>query len=125
MFVQRGRVQEWSGIRGTFSTELNGSLDMNTNKFIEPLKMLHGWHELVIEFEAAGYRDEGSVYGGKDNLGSPPEGCEERTLVEAYLVEGTKPNERRIDLPQNIQESLFDFYADEIEAVELDYGEEE
>jgi hypothetical protein len=70
--------------------------------------------EIVIDFNVKGYYDSGSMYGGPDNLGYPPEGDEERWLDEVYiLVDGNK-----IRLSDEMQEKIFDHYEDEVEEME-------
>lgn len=68
--------------------------------------------ELVIDFTSSGYYDPGSMYGGPDNLGYPPEGDDERLLVNAEI--------NGLFLTPEQQGELFEFFRDEIEAEELD-----
>lgn len=75
--------------------------------------------ELVIEFTSEGYYDSGSMYGGPDNLGYPPEGDDERLLSEAYLcVNGERI--KTFCLTKQTQQNLFDRYEDNIQDVEVD-----
>lgn len=39
--------------------------------------------ELTINYTSTGYHDPGNMYGGPDQLGYPPEGSDERTIVGA------------------------------------------
>jgi len=72
--------------------------------------------ELIIDFRSVGYNDPGSMYGGPDNLGYPPEGDDERTLEDAYLT--TKKGKVKLPLP--LQSQLFDFYKDRIDDMEIE-----
>lgn len=74
--------------------------------------------QLEIEFNSRGYHDPGSMYGGRDNMGSAPEGGDERTLVGMTLygpgIEDGTP------VPENIAQQLFDIYYDDIENAEVE-----
>jgi hypothetical protein len=74
--------------------------------------------EIIIDFRAKGYYEPASMYGGPDNLGWPAEGDEERLLDEVYL----KVDDKKINLPEEIQQKVFDHYEDEIENEEIDHG---
>ena len=76
--------------------------------------------DLIIEFVSTGYYDPGSMYGGPDNLGSPPEGEDERTLTEAYLVTAESDH---LKLPQDVQQALFEHYEAKIYEADLDDNE--
>jgi len=97
----RRTVAKWSGVEG---------------EYIRELPRLPGF-ELVITFRYSGTRDEGSKYGGPDNLGSAPMIDEEWTLVEAFL---TSPHCRTIPLTKEEQEHLFFACEEDVQAVELD-----
>ena len=59
--------------------------------------------EMVIHFNSEGYHDPGSMYGGPDNLGYPPECEDNRTLDLIVLSTG-------IVVPKAIQDKIFDQY---------------
>lgn len=123
------RERSWKNVKGKFVRELgveggqafdDGSeLPAELSSLLLPFLVSDG--ELVIEFTSSGYYDPGSMYGGWQNLGSPPEGEDERLLSVAYL-ELDNPNgyQDRVELPNDVQQKLFDHYLDRIEAAELD-----
>lgn len=74
--------------------------------------------ELEIEFNSRGYYDAGSMYGGRDRMGSAPEGEDERTLVGMTLY--GPGNDGGIPVPPEIAQQLFDVYYDDIERAELE-----
>jgi len=112
---------KWSNVPGQFSIEvyLDGNVVRDTDdKELKPLLGLiksDDALELVIDFLSSGYHQPASMFGGADHLGWPEEGDDERCLASAYLTDGT----RRIKIPQQEQEQLFEFYFDLIEQVEL------
>lgn len=117
----------WRNVNGTFSIETytHGLVALDIDD--KPLEILNtfcfingiGDAELIIEFTSTGYNDPGSMYGGPDNLGWPPEGDDERLLSNAYL----KVDNQVVKLPQRLQNVLFNIYIQQIEAVELEYDD--
>lgn len=115
-------MASWNNIPGTFSVEIMniGGKVCETdchdlpmlNDFVQPWKDL----ELIIEFVSSGTYQRASMYGGSDRLGWPEERSEDRELVRAYLLDW----KTEIELPVEVQQQLFEFYAKEIDAVELD-----
>jgi hypothetical protein len=76
-------------------------------------------YELEIAFISRGYYDPGSMYGGPDNLGSPPEGDDERTL-EHMLVHVHKSTGHIVsNVPPALADELFEFFRDDVEVVQL------
>jgi len=105
---------KWKNAPGSFAIELEyqpevGVFDLNGKH----LPMLNGFlksdGELIINWLSSGYYDSGSMYGGSDNLGWPPEGNDERTLNNAYIHADST-----IDLPKEVQQALFDVYEEKI-----------
>lgn len=131
---------KWSNVPGAFHLEIgrfNGAVRrLDTDKAIECLEPFVGFFPrqadegdltLVVNWRSSGYYDPGSMYGGRDNLGHPPEGEDERTLDDAYLLrrvrssEGATWDNKRIDLPKPIQSELFDLLLEEIEEQVVEY----
>jgi predicted nucleic acid-binding protein len=118
----------WRNVAGQFSIEIyvhdQMVLDIEEKErpVLNPQRLYFDAEdvaELIIDFTSTGYEDSGSMYGGPDDLGWPPEGDEERFLETAYLLlEGVK-----IILSKEQQQTLFELYIDEIEAVELECQE--
>jgi len=88
-------------------------------KLAPQIQKLGGHAELIVNFNSKGYNDPGSMYGGSDNLGYPPEGDDERTPNEAYL----KSDKNKIPLDPKLTEALFDHYIDQIMDTELPESE--
>lgn len=120
-------IERWDNVPGEFTIEFYQSgrrfLDVWECKPVHPvvgryLKHLgpgeHG--ELVIRFMASGYHDSGSMYGGSDNLGWPPEGDEERVITEVFIETDTV-----IPIPKKEWDSLACDLNEEIYEVELEY----
>lgn len=80
------------------------------------LQQVDGYGELVIEFRSKGYHDPGSRYGGPDNLGYPPEGDDERTLLQAYIYNSP----HKIPVPPQLAQQLWDTYEEQIYEAEID-----
>ena len=80
------------------------------------LQKLGKWAELIIQFSSKGYNDPGSKYGGRDQLGSPPEGDDERLPTNIYL-KGQHGD--KINLDQKLTQAIFDHYETEIYDTEL------
>ena len=74
-------------------------------------------NELVIKAKRSGYKDEGQWCKSNGDPGHAPEGNEAADLVEAYLLNG----EVRTDLPQDVQNDLFEQFYDRIMDLEIDY----
>jgi len=119
-------ITRWDNVEGVFSIEFYENqgrfLDVWEDEPIHPIvkKYLdklgadeHG--ELVIKFKASGYHDQGSMYGGPDNLGWPPESDEERVVTEVY-IETT----RVIPIDEDDWHELASHYNDGIYEVELE-----
>lgn len=67
---------------------------------------------VCIHWRSTGYRDSGSMYGGPQNLGWPPEGDDERTL-DFVEVDGVR-------LPQELAELVFETHSEAVDATEDD-----
>lgn len=117
---------KWSNVAGQFSIEIyiadKQILDINDNPIPElmPQSLYFSNEddtaELIIDFTSSGYDDPGSMYGGPDNLGYPPEGDDERLLESAHLL----LDDAELKLTKEQQDKLFDRYEDEINDVELE-----
>jgi hypothetical protein len=70
-----------------------------------------GVFDLLIDFDSSGYYDPGSMYGGRDRLGSPPEGDDER-IVRGAAID-------RLPLPKEAVAALADCFYDSIAEVEI------
>jgi hypothetical protein len=116
----------WTNVAGQFSIEIyvdkKQILDIDDNPIPElmPQRLYFSDEddaaELIIDFRSSGYDDPGSMYGGPDNLGYPPEGDDERLLESAHLkLDGVE-----LELTKEQQDKLFDRYEDEIHDVELE-----
>jgi hypothetical protein len=68
--------------------------------------------EIIIDFRAKGYELPASMYGGPDRMGWDREGDEERLLDEVYLW---VDDDRKVYLPKDIQQKVFDHYEDDVE----------
>lgn len=117
---------KWSNVAGRFSIEAyvnNGQvfdIDDNLIPELQPQALLFSNEddpaEIVIDFTSSGYYDSGSMYGGPDNLGYPPEGDDERLLESATLeIDGVATQ-----LTKEQQDKLFDRYSDEIHDAEIE-----
>ena len=108
----------WNNVEAFFSIEVcvdEGTVWADGDELAVLKPFLLGDGELIIVFTSSGFDDPGSMYGGPDNLGSPPDGDDKRLLKTAYIEVDTG----RVELPQKIQEQLFDRYEDQILEVEL------
>lgn len=119
------RTRRWSNVPGSITRELylhdGVALDAHDEDRELPAELAafvpaDESTELVVAFQSSGYYDPGSMYGGWQNLGSPPEGEDERTLDEAYLL----VNDQRVKLPQELQHALFSVYESEVNEQEID-----
>lgn len=119
--------REWRDVRGQFTREIGvcgtDVLDLLTDK---PITVLAGsypdlaedeLYEIVIDFFSSGYYDSGSMYGGRDRLGWPPEGDDERVMESVSIF---RAGNEEIKLDKKVQEELFDLYFNDINEVELD-----
>jgi hypothetical protein len=70
-------------------------------------------NELIINFLCSGFYEPASMYGGRDNLGHPEDGEEERLFESVYV--------NQTPLPQNIAQQIFELYQTQIEREEIDY----
>lgn len=117
---------KWDNVAATFSIEveyqdLPGTVFDTKGKELELLNDYVGeddMPELVIDFRSSGYHDPGCTYGPPENC-YPPEGDVEESLVIAYL----KGDAWELHLPKDIQEKLFELYAEEITEVEIQTDE--
>jgi len=91
----------WNGVEGELVVDLSDLPD----------------YQLVITFRSFGHDDPGSRYGGPDNLGWPPDGEDERTLVEAHILSSSGTI---IRLPMAEQQRVFEIFRDEVDDVNLD-----
>jgi hypothetical protein len=116
-------IQKWSGVPGQFVAELhvqNGEIyDAHSDKQLEvdlgiSLEQDESY-ELVIEFRSEGYYDPGVVSGPPERC-YPPEGDDERSL-DGMTLTGEKGD---MELSQETQEELFEYYRSEVEDVEID-----
>lgn len=93
-------------LMSTFSTLLDANLVTSDDRL-----------ELVIKFVSTGFYDPGSMYGGPDNLGSPPEGEDECMLDIAYfLIDGGA----KVYLDRHQQLESFEHYSDAIEIASIE-----
>lgn len=83
--------------------------------------------ELEVRFRSQGYYDPGSMYGGPDNLGSPPEGDDDRTMVHVHVDETdlnaaeSSPQRRVIrELDPQLQAELFELFLNDVMEAELE-----
>lgn len=134
---QRGDYS-WNNVCGSISVEVakdeNGKwidvdgkdLPFSVAKELEPLFVNvaneDAYAELVIDFTSSGYYDPGSMYGGWQNLGSPPEGEDER-LLDGVVEIRMPPNKDNNKLSNIASNDLFGAYFDRIESEELDYDD--
>jgi len=132
---------QWRNVSGQFNIEItmigNGKVfdvDGNEINFVSPCLQSKSWirrlansllrchtpvveGELTIDFLSSGFNDPGSMYGGPDNLGYPPEGDDERLYDDAYV---TTCDGDTLQLTKEVGEQLFDFYTDQIHDIELE-----
>lgn len=123
------RKSSWSNVAGQFSIEIclidRKMQDINDKELptLQPMSLYFDSEEdtaeLIIDFRSSGFEDPGSMYGGPDNLGYPPEGEDERLIELAYL----KLNDVELQLTNEQQETLFDIYENEINDVELEWDD--
>jgi len=132
-----GRIERWEEIQGKFIVTL--VFDKNLNQFadidnvkdvaptvlreIEQLLLLNKQNkdveiEMVMDFYSTGYSDPGSMYGGPDHLGYPPESEDERRVkTVTVFVNG---NVIGTLSPRAIKELENDYY-EQIQNTEIDY----
>lgn len=112
-------MKTWKNISGQIGIEISVDQDgiWDCHNDIE-LPMLAPFleenNELIINFLCSGFYEPASMYGGRDNLGHPEDGEEERLLESVYL--------NQTPLPQNIAHQIFELYQAQIEQEEVDYG---
>lgn len=115
----------WQNVNGQFSIEIYvhdsavWDIDNKELTVLLPQRLFFcedDTAELIIDFISTGYNDTGSIYGGPDNLGYPPEGDDERLLESACLL----LNGVELILTKKQQETLFGLYELAIDDVELD-----
>lgn len=114
--------RSWN-VQGIVSDELfwvDGELWLNDKKVTEVLpcllKYIQEDAEFVIEFNSKGYYDPGSKYGGPDNLGSPPEGDDERLVDDIYIL----CNKKRTAIDKADWDSIEGFCREKIDNAEID-----
>lgn len=120
-----GRSTSWNNVQAQFSIEVwtDGlrccDIDDKALPMLNIICFAKGftYGELIIDFTSSGYDDPGSMYGGPDNLGYPPEGDDERLLESAHLVDD---DGNEIKLSKEQQDQLFDLYQDEINDTDID-----
>lgn len=103
--------EEWSDI--TYSNDLPESLLEELNK------LTVDYVEMVIDFKSSGFYDSGSMYGGADHLGWPPDGEDERELdgtIKLYSYDG----DLVCTLSAKVADDVFYAYLKQIENVEID-----
>lgn len=112
-------IRRWRDVPGSIAVEIyfaDGKVyDARDDKEVPELASVvkdDKSYELVINFRSTGYYDPGSMYGGWQNLGNPPEGDDERTLDVAYLT----CDKQRIELPQDVQQQLLERFQDRVDA---------
>lgn len=72
--------------------------------------------ELFITFRSSGYYDPGYTSGPPDQC-YPPDGCDDRELVEIYLEYGD--DRVRIGFTDEEQQQIFNYYQDVVDEYEL------
>lgn len=123
----------WQNVPGTCVREIvldddtGEAFDCHTEKtipfrgFVDLIKPNHSY-ELIIEFFSSGCDVPASKYGGFDHLGWEAEREDERELDRAYLQE-YGPGLRKlgiVEIPEDVQRELFEFYADAVQDSELE-----
>jgi len=99
------------------SSEL--SLAISESVPFEKIKQNHGI-ELAIDFSSSGYNDPGSMYGGPDNVGYPPEGEDERTVTSVkLLLDGALIGSLSED-SKNVNRIVEQEYTEEMKNADLD-----
>ena len=124
-------ITKWQNVKGEVVIELNYSMDgtvydCETDELVcealqKLLAPLENAYLLVVEFTSTGYYDSGSMYGGWQNLGSPPEGDDERTITRVYYRDcDNQEHELRLDI---LQGSVMDELQRRVEDADVDYEE--
>ncbi len=72
--------------------------------------------ELTIDFRARGWSDPGSKYGGPQNVGWPPEDCDERFPLQASLESDTLV----VRLDDDVRDELYGRYESRVYDAEID-----
>ncbi len=109
-------MKTWKNVPGKLIIDLTVDKDgiwdcQNDVEF--PMLNLEKDAKMTINFLCSGFYEPFSMYGGRDNLGHPEDGEEER-LLDSVLVDGQP-------LPLNIAQQIFELYQTEIEREEVDY----
>ena len=129
-------VRRWDKVQ-TFSVEVypyKGVLfDAATDRELPPIVQSELWVmfpdgekddfplvKLVLDYRAEGYHDPGSMYGGYDHMGSPPEGEDERTLEGVVSVKTDYPFKVVGKLSKGGSKALFDAYKKRVYEQDLD-----
>ena len=141
-YLRKEAVERWNKVPGSFSIEINigeegnlfditndidlsGQLQSAIIKDVStiPIRLdSEDQIELVIDFESTGYRDPGSMHGGPDQLGWPPEGDDERIVTNVTLIVNGKPIG---ELSDEVKKTIEGEYEDIINEIDLDYDSEE
>jgi hypothetical protein len=100
-------VKKWTNVPG----ELVKEIDDSTPDLQEVLGIEYG--ELTISFVSTGYSDPGSMYGGPDGVGWPPEYDDERTVE--YITLDNEPVDKAL------WDEIEGWLHDEIQEEEIDY----
>ena len=101
-------------VENTHNNDVFSGLIHNT-ELPQYLDTLEDPSYLFIEFKSSGYYDTGSMYGGADKLGWPPEGDDECIPVRAYI-----DNPKNL-LSDDLMNELFEIFIEQIYEVELNH----
>lgn len=116
-----GHVTHWSNVSGHFSTELRPE-SLTPELWEEVATLLYDYSTLEVDFISTGYYDPGHTYGDPDRCYQPA-GSDDRELVDAWLNGETETlgilHDTRIDLTRDLQEKLFEHFAEQIQEVEI------
>jgi len=112
----------------TNDKDISRSLKLEIIKFVRriPIRLNRGSQiELAIDFSSSGYDDPGSMHGGLDQLGYPPEGEDERTVTSVKLLLDGKLIGSLSEGSKNVNHIVEQEYAKEIKNADTDRGHDE
>lgn len=75
-----------------------------------PQNVVYGDTRLVLLYTVRTYTNDGNVYGGRDNLGFPPESEQDLFLYDCFI----KNEFEEVILGESKQLELFNLYKDEL-----------
>ena len=110
----QSRIRKWSGVDGHFSLQVDPADFSELLPDVMRVVDLGETVTLEVDFESRGYYDPGRTYGDPYNC-YPPEGEDERTLVDLWF----EVNGKRVRVPRSLEQKIFDHFLERISEVQL------